>query len=582
MRTFPRTLVMVGVLLALLTQRSLAAEADFTGRWKLVVSPLTDIEFLIWDAEKTDGKLSVKIVNSAGLLRSPEIRQLQQDGSKLSFVLGQDGAEDSFTGTLKQDGPRAGQILGTLNFRGRTYAARLEKTEDDKTGRPGPSPELRAYSEALGQRDPQVKVEKLQAALEEASGPVAAAICDMILQNAAAAELSVEDVNKVIDKLLAVGADYGQPLVTEFRTRALKALQGKKPYAELALKLAQESEQALGDKASLQDQASILSVIATSAKLLDKKDLAAATEARLAKIETALDEEYHHKVPPFKPTAFSGRAEADQDRVVVMELFTGAQCPPCVAADVAFDALISSYPPKDLITLQYHLHIPGPDPLTNADTVARAKYYAVNSTPSTFFNGQADAGGGGGMANAESKFGQYREVIDRQLAGKKQGKIELDVKRSGDNIVVTARAQARLPDQPADEKAGDKADEKAGDKADEKTKQPQLRLRLVLIEEAIRYVGGNQLRFHHHVVRGFPGGVEGKELVATEAAANETIDLNQVRQTIDDYLASYQAQRSFPNPLPPIELKNLSIVAFLQNDADKSILHAVMAPVPNE
>jgi len=35
------------------------------------------------------------------------------------------------------------------------------------------------------------------------------------------------------------------------------------------------------------------------------------------------------------------------------------------------------------------------------------------------------------------------------------------------------------------------------------------RLRLVLVEESIRYVGGNKLRFHHQVVRALPGGVKG-------------------------------------------------------------------------
>ncbi len=74
-----------------------------------------------------------------------------------------------------------------------------------------------------------------------------------------------------------------------------------------------------------------------------------------------------------------------------MELFTGAQCPPCVAADVAFDALLQTYKPTEFIGLQYHLHIPGPDPLTNNDSEERQKYYgsAIRGTPSTFFNGKA-------------------------------------------------------------------------------------------------------------------------------------------------------------------------------------------------
>ena len=68
---------------------------------------------------------------------------------------------------------------------------------------------------------------------------------------------------------------------------------------------------------------------------------AAAKEAlalRLAQAEEILDREYRAKVPPFKVEAFPGR-NAKSDRAVMLELFTGTQCPPCVAASVAFDAL---------------------------------------------------------------------------------------------------------------------------------------------------------------------------------------------------------------------------------------------------
>src|SRR5205085_7387387 len=92
---------------------------------------------------------------------------------------------------------------------------------------------------------------------------------------------------------------------------------------------------------------------------------------RLAVIEKKLDDEFLAKVPPFKPEHFAGRKEKGANQVVVMELFTGAQCPPCVAADVAFDALGESYKSADLLLIQYHMHIPGPDPLVNPDCIAR-------------------------------------------------------------------------------------------------------------------------------------------------------------------------------------------------------------------
>ena len=136
------------------------------------------------------------------------------------------------------------------------------------------------------------------------------------------------------------------------------------------------------------------------------EELAKEAEARHAKLEVQLDEEYHKKVPPFKPAPYAGRKNPKANQVVLMELFTGAQCPPCVAADVAFDALLMTYKPTEFIGLQYHLHIPGPDPLTNNDSEERQKYYGsvIRGTPSTFFNGKDEAGGGGGMADSETQI----------------------------------------------------------------------------------------------------------------------------------------------------------------------------------
>ena len=68
--------------------------------------------------------------------------------------------------------------------------------------------------------------------------------------------------------------------------------------------------------------------LAKTARLAGMADLAAEADARQAKLEVQLDEDYHHKVPPFKPTAYAGRKNPQGNRVVLMEIFTGAECPP--------------------------------------------------------------------------------------------------------------------------------------------------------------------------------------------------------------------------------------------------------------
>ena len=277
-------------------------------------------------------------------------------------------------------------------------------------------------------------------------------------------------------------------------------------------------------------------------------------------MDATLDKEYLAKMPPFKGTPFAGR-KGDSNRVVVMELFTGAQCPPCVAADVAFDALGKSYKGTDLILIQYHMHIPGPDPLTNADSEARWKYYSklfagdVRGTPTTVFNGKPQAGGGGGMANAEKKFDEYREIIDPLLENTTPIKLDCKASRSGDQISIAV--------------------EVAG--ADAKD---ELKLRFVLVEENIKYVGGNRLRFHHQVVRALPGGAEG--VVVKDAAFKHTatLDVSAQRKELVKYLDEYaEKTRPFPNANRPLDMSHLRVIALVQNDKTGEVVQAAQMEV---
>ena len=104
-----------------------------------------------------------------------------------------------------------------------------------------------------------------------------------------------------------------------------------------------------------------------------------------------------------------------------------------------------------------------------------------------------------------------------------------------------------------------------------------------MIEEEVRYVGGNKLRFHHHVVRAMPGGAEARRVADGQGKVEETVDLAAVRKRLEEYLSDYARQHGgFPNALPEIKLANLSVVAFVQDDSDKSVLHAVLVPVSGD
>ena len=150
-------------------------------------------------------------------------------------------------------------------------------------------------------------------------------------------------------------------------------------------------------------------------------------------------------------------------------------------------------------------------------------------------------------------------MIDPTLETPAGAEITLAATRNGDELKIKATAHAS---------------------GASKTAKP--RLRLVLVEEAVRYPGGNKLRFHHNVVRAFPGGVDGKALEDGKASLDLVVKLSDVRQAQKDYLDKFPASsggRTFPNPLPPIDLDGLAVVALVQDDADHAIWQGVQVPV---
>ena len=127
--------------------------------------------------------------------------------------------------------------------------------------------------------------------------------------------------------------------------------------------------------------------MSASQKLADELGLNKnATDKRIETIKEGMKD--------FEPGKFV--KTSNTGKVVVAELFTGAECPPCVAADMALDKLSEYYPKDDAVILEYHVHIPGPDPMTNPDSFAKYKWYGGNfGTPTIFFDGVENIVGGG-------------------------------------------------------------------------------------------------------------------------------------------------------------------------------------------
>jgi hypothetical protein len=316
------------------------------------------------------------------------------------------------------------------------------------------------------------------------------------------------------------------------------------------------------------EQETTLKAVADVLDDTGKKAEAKKVEQEIAKLGPLLDAEFKLTAIPFTPKPFKGR-KSNSKRVVAVELFTGAQCPPCVAADTAFDALLTTYKADEVALLQYHLHIPLPDQLTSPDSEKRAEYYMAKdeqSTPALFVNGQVPdviADGkkqpmvvGGPKPFAKKRYEDLREILDKALDKNAPVDLELKVSREGDKIEVTAEVGKQK-------------------KASEKTK-----LRLVVIEDEVQYPAKNKQRFHHHVVRGFLGGVGGIAVKEMGGTFKETLDLKKLKLSLIDYLSAYDKMDPFPDELRPLELKNLKIVALVQDDATKEILNAAQVDVP--
>jgi thiol-disulfide isomerase/thioredoxin len=190
-------------------------------------------------------------------------------------------------------------------------------------------------------------------------------------------------------------------------------LQGKDP----------EALDAYFEAAVENDEPSVLRARALHAKISGKPE---AFDVELEKRLRAL---------PYHPAAFKP-SKPWQGKTVLAELFTGSECPPCVAADLGFDGLIEAFPSKYLVVLEYHLPIPRPDPMASYATQQRGVQYAVSSTPNTFFDGAARQTGGGPRGAAESKFKEYAAEIEAGVYEAPAVKVSVKASLRGDMVAV--------------------------------------------------------------------------------------------------------------------------------------------------
>ncbi len=394
------------------------------------------------------------------------------------------------------------------------------------------------------------------------SGTDDPAIFDAALElvaKASAKEATPKEVQAWVSAAADTAAKYGKRWQIDFSLKIVDALATQKGYEKVTVAAAEKAASAAAEStpATLLRALDTLKLAYAKAGLKEKAQTLA---GRIDKLESKAHEEYAETALPFEVKEFKGRKKASKRRVLV-ELFTGAQCPPCVAADLAFDALGEAFDANEVVLLQYHLHIPRPDALTNADTEARLDYYGdlIQGTPTVLFDGKTvGEGGGGGKSVAQLLFKQYQAAVESKLEEPAGAKIQVRPLRKGDKIVVRTLV------------------------SDLNKTGKTVRLRLALVEKWVRYRGSNGLPYHHHVVRAMPGGVKGTALTKKEMEQSTTIDLADLRDKVNRYLDNYAARFGFPDGQRPLALRNLRIVAFVQDDATRQVMQAIEVPIPSK
>ena len=150
---------------------------------------------------------------------------------------------------------------------------------------------------------------------------------------------------------------------------------------EAGLDCARKAMKLLAEDAPTAEKLPTHKLLAIALTACGKTEEARKIAAGIAGMEDELDKEYRKDAVPFKPEKFAGR-KSKSDRAVLVEVFSCVHPRTCLASTPAFEALAGTYSPREVVFLQYHMHLetqpgspPIPDPLVNLDAEARMKFY---------------------------------------------------------------------------------------------------------------------------------------------------------------------------------------------------------------
>jgi hypothetical protein len=515
------TRILVATFVLVVPAVLLAADPP-AGSYKIML-PLQGGEQPLWllKLESKEGKLT------GTATPGPEVPAAKVDGLTL------DKGTLTFTLTLEKAAfpfevrtpAKDGKLFGTVTMQGTVNPAILEATTLPSLDPFDVSRELLAKSKN--------DVELFQAAM----------IC---LSKAAANKAKTDEVKTWAATALKTAEPFGPKWKRLVILQLAEILGSQEGFTGLALDYAEQAEKLLdasSDSPILQKR--VLTLYADALDKAGRKEDAKKVRDRGDKLSALVVKKY------------AGR-KAKSDRVALVELFSSCQQPGCVAPDTAFAALLPTYTPAEVVLLQYHVNSPGPDPLANADSEARTRFYEARGTPHIFFNGREANAGAGGAADGQACYEQYTEALGKLLETPTKLRLTASAARKGSTIDIKT------------------------DVADLQEVGRDVRLRIALVEDEVTYTGRNGVAKHVHVVRHFPDGAGGKPMLAKTSNSTTTVDLEEVKKSLKAYLEKVNEATPFPNKDRPLDLKKLSVIVFVQNDETGEVLNAVQVAVKGE
>ncbi len=324
--------------------------------------------------------------------------------------------------------------------------------------------------------------------------------------------------------------------------------------------------------------------------------------------EEGLDAEMDARYTQLFPSPFpAGKpSTTDVHRTVLLELFTGSACGPCVGADLSTDAVLDAYPRSEVVALSFDEHIPDPDPLANPDSVARRHLYDIDGTPTFAIDGVVQELYGTSRDESGELHDKLAKLVDAyaSLPSGVELKLSAEATSGGASYLIHAHAIGQLPNtvevakmiaaKPKSEEpatAAPKADSKAAPAdampAAAAPAEPQLMVNFALVEDEIRYSGENGIRFHRMVVRSLakPADSGFRVSAGDSFSLDASFDLAAISGALRTYLDDYEQHNdqfgkiTFISKDTNIRQSHLAIAAWVQDAVSHRVLQAAFIPV---